>query len=84
MVLWASPSLRPAGAQKKTAGLSPAVMLQKLYVYFQILKPSGRGVDGVELHPAFIPAEPSQRTPLAGVSGPNRFWRPFGLQKLQA
>ena len=58
-------------------------MFQKLYVHFQILKPCGRGVDGVELHPAFIPAEPSQRTPLAGVSGFNRFWRPIGLQKLK-
>ena len=47
MVLWAPPSLRPAVAQEKTAGLSPAVMFQKLYVYFQILKPSSRGVDGV-------------------------------------
>ena len=62
----------------------PAVMFQKLNEYFQILKPSGRGVDGVKVHPAFIPADPSQRTPLAGVSGPNRFWRPIGLQKLQA
>lgn len=62
----------------------PAVMLKKLYVHFQILESCGRSVDGVELHPAFIPAEPSQRTPLAGVSGLNRFWRPIGLQKLQA
>lgn len=62
----------------------PAVMFHKLYVLLQILKPSSRSVDGVKFHPAFIPAEPSQRTPLAGVSGPNRFWRPLGLQKLQA
>lgn len=62
----------------------PAVMFHKLYVLLQILKPSCRGVDGVKLHPAFIPAEPSQRTPLTGVSGFNRFWRPVGLQKLQA
>lgn len=62
----------------------PAVMLKKLYVHFQVLKSCCRGVDGVELHPAFIPADPSQRTPLAGVSGPNRSWRPVGLQELQA
>ena len=62
----------------------PAVMFQELNVYFQVLKPSGWGVDGVELHPAFVTAEPSQRTPLAGVSGLNRFLRPLGLLKLQA
>ena len=47
IVVWASPSLRLADAQEKTAGLSPAVMFQKLNIYFQILKPSRRGVDGV-------------------------------------
>ena len=47
MVLWASPSLRPVDDQEKTAGLSPAVMFHELYVHFQILKPSSRGVDRV-------------------------------------